>query len=512
MPKELTVRLPSHMDNFRAVPAANIPRSTFDRSHSHKTTFDIGYLVPIYVDEALPGDTFKLNMSFIARLATPLKPIMDNMWLETFFFAVPYRLVWDNWEKFCGMQDNPGDSTDFTIPRYASGQTVAWNSLQAYFGLPVGSDAQYASCLWRRAYRFIYNEWFRDENLTNKLLFNTSNGPDSYTGSETPEYRNRKHDYFTSCLPWPQKGDSLEIVSDVRTAGPSAENVGVFNVAEDDYHHLDAGAALVDVSASTTTAETNKLYVAPTINEMRQAFQVQKMLERDARGGTRYVEVIKSHFGVTSPDQRLQRPEYLGGGRTPIVINPVAQTSETNATGTEQGHLAAIGTGIGSGHGFTKSFTEHCLLLGIVNVMAENTYQDGYERMFQRSTRYDFYWPSLAHLGEQAVMTSELWWPAFAASDPVFGYQERFAEYRYKKSYVSGAFNSSHSTPLDMWHLAEDITSLPTLSTGFIQGDYDLDRCVAVPSEPHFLFDSYFKLTCARPMPVYGVPGLIDHF
>ena len=514
---------------FSRVPTAEIPRSRFDRSFGYKTTFDAGLLVPVYLDEALPGDTFSLSMSAFARLATPLKPLMDNLYLDSFFFAVPYRLVWDNWEKFNGAQDDPGDSTDFTIPIMGTITPTAL-SIHDYFGIPVGVSVAGCSSLWHRAYFRIWNEWFRDQNIqpSHNLGELTGDGPDTITAGQTLRPRNKRHDYFTSCLPWPQKGDSVSLP--LGTAAPVASDastltaVGVYRPApDDDYVEIQTLGGVGDPVHMSNTASSlaNRLYAdlstatAATINQLRQAFQTQKLLERDARGGTRYTEVIKSHFGVTSPDARLQRTEYLGGGSTPILVSAVPQTSATDAAVTPQGNLAAYATAAISQHGFTKSFTEHCLLIGLVSVRADLTYQQGLDRMFSRSTRFDFYWPALAHIGEQAVLSKEIFMSGVAGpadDDSVFGYQERYAEYRYKPSKITGQFRSNHATTLDIWHLSQEFGSRPTLDTTFIPETPPIDRVVAVPTEPDFLFDSFFRLTCARPMPVFGVPGLIDHF
>ncbi len=506
---------------FSQVPRAEIPRSRFDRSFGHKTTFDAGWLVPVYCDEALPGDTFTCRMSAFARLATPLKPIMDNMVMESFFFFVPNRLLWSNWEKFNGAQEDPGDSTDFTIPVCVATLAPSALSLHDYFGLPVGITVAGCSTMWHRAYHLIWNDWFRDQNLQDSEFPNfLGDGPDAWSNALPLLRRGKRHDYFTSCLPWPQKGDSVSI-----PLGTSAEVhtnaledgkilVGTPQIGAGVQRYLDANLAEVDVSASTGSG--GPLYAdltdaaAATINQLRQAFQVQKLLERDARGGTRYTEIVKSHFGVTSPDARLQRPEYLGGGSSPVVVSPVAQTSVT--AGTPQGNLAAVGTVNMQGHGFSKSFTEHGVLLGLVSVRADLTYQEGLERMWSRSTRYDFYWPSLSHIGEQSVFNREIYMNGTSQDDDVFGYQERYAEYRYKPSKITGQFRSGHAQTLDMWHLSQEFGGLPTLGDTFIQENPPVDRVIAVPAEPHFLFDSFFKLTCARPMPMYGVPGMIDHF
>lgn len=545
---------------FSQIPSTQIPRSVFDRSHGYKTTFNSGYLVPFYVDEVLPGDSFKLTATLFARLATPIVPFMDNLYLETFFFFVPNRLVWDNWQKFNGEQKNPTDSTDFLIPT-VSGTNVQNQTLWDYFGLPTNvNKALKVNALPFRAYNLIFNEWFRDENLQESLKVPTGDGPDVLSDYSLVR-RGKRHDYFTSCLPWPQKGPGVEI-----SIGGSANVTGSLSSwpGSISYNLTATGGATVTPSEislnlypetvsvptgnSTTatfdqagfvspgfTARTSRGNVSVTatrgdisgfgfagkadlssavpisINDLRQAFQIQKLYERDARGGTRYTEILRSHFGVISPDARLQRPEYLGGSSARISINPVQQTSATNDT-TPQGNLAAFGVVSDSFHGFSKSFVEHGYVFGFVNVRADLTYQQGLNRMWSRQGRFDFYWPVLAHLGEQAVLNKEIYAQGTADDDKVFGYQERYAEYRYYPGQITGKFRSTDPQPLDSWHLAQKFSSLPTLSSQFIQDNPPVERVVAVTSEPQFLFDSYIRLKCARPMPVYSVPGLVDHF
>jgi len=528
---------------FSNVPDVKIPRSSFNRSHGVKTTFDSGYLVPIYVDEALPGDTFNFHLTGFARLSTPVYPVMDNMFMDTFFFAIPIRLVWENWQKFCGeRKPDPDSSIDYTIPVIDDGNNEANETLWDYLGLPTKVAAAFdVSALPFRAYNLCFNEWFRDQNLQDSVTYgnvsNADDGPDDIA-DYTLLRRGKRHDYFTSCLPWLQKGDAVElnlgIDAPITGIGKSTQTYagGAQNVYETD----GSGTSAFTSSGLIADTNSNRYWyaeedpnnagypnlrtdlanaTASTVNELRQAVQVQRILERDARAGSRYTEIIESHFGVTSPDQRLQRPEYLGGGSTPIIIKPIA--NQAGGIGLrELGELGAMGIAGFERHGFTKSFTEHCIILGLVNVRADLTYQEGIERMWSRETRYDFYWPSLAHLGEQAVLNKEIYVDAGSVGDTsfedVFGYQERFAEYRYKPSRITGKLRSNDATSLDAWHLGIEFGSQPTLDDTFIQDNPPVDRVIGVPSEPHFIFDGYVNLECVRPMPVYSVPGHIDHF
>jgi hypothetical protein len=482
---------------------------------------DAGYLVPFFLDEALPGDTFNLKSTLFGRMATLIRPIMDNVFIETHFFSVPIRLIWDNWQRFNGEQRNPGDSTDYLVPTI-TGSNYSELSLEDYMGLPTGVPVTH-SALFHRAYNLVYAEWFKDQNLQNSPVLNTGDGPDD-PGDYALLRRGKRHDYFTSCLPWPQKGDSVSL-----PIGDSAPVSGDGNMVydESDVNYLlqsssGSGAAVLLTGTHSgsplrfsTTGQTGLITdlssaTATTINSLRQAFQIQKLLERDARGGTRYTEIIRAHFGVINPDLNW-RPEYLGGGSTPLNVSQVPNT--TGVTGeAAQGDLSAYGTFSAHNHGFVKSFTEHCIVIGLVSIRADLNYQQGLDRMWSRRTRWDFYWPALSHIGEQAVLNKEIYVDGTATDEDVFGYQERHAEYRYKNSKITGRLRSTSATPLDVWHLAQDFAERPTLSSTFIEENPPVSRVVAVPSEPQFIMDCYFDMRCARPMPVYGVPGLIDHF
>lgn len=520
------------------IPRADIPRSSFRIQKTHKTTFDAGYLVPIWVDEVLPGDSFNLRMTAFARLATPLFPIMDNMYMDQFWFFVPNRLVWTNWKKFMGEQDNPTDSTSYVIPQTTTPPGgYAINSLQDYMNLPtqgqLAAGATVAhSALFTRAYNLIYNEWFRDENLQDSVPIPKDDGPDD-PAQFTLLRRGKRHDYFTACLPWPQKGPSVtlplgtkapvypETVSGhpVFTDGTYVSTLATM-AGDNTVKWLNGtppgGPAMMSWQDPGLYADLSQA-TAATINQLRQSFQIQKLLERDARGGTRYTELVRAHFGVVSPDARLQRPEYLGGGSTPIAINPIAQTSATGIQGgtTPQGQLSAMGTALASGNGFSQSFTEHGMIIGLVSIRADLTYQQGLRKMWSRKTKYDFYFPAFAMLGEQTVLNKEIYVTGTTTDDAVWGYQERWAEYRYNPSIITGLFRSTAAGTIDAWHLAQHFTALPTLNSQYIQDTPPVDRITAVGDAANgqqFIFDSFFDVRAARPMPTYSVPGLIDHF
>lgn len=533
--------LPSVMKkDFSKIPAPRVQRSLFNRSRGYKTTFDAGWLVPFLVEEILPGDTMNLMAHIFARLSTLQFPIMDNVFLDTFYFFVPNRLVWNNWEKFQGSQNNPGDSIDYEIPVLSDDEmSFDAQSLGDYFGLPVGFTIDgYVNSLPFRAYNLVWNEWFRDQNLQGDVVVDKDDGPD-LPADYVLLRRGKRHDYFTSCLPWPQKGDAISIP--LGTSAPvygTGKTVG-FTDGTDNYgmslasgtnaanfsesmYNVNIGNAqnVVGPGAGLVTGITTdrdksgmaadlSMATAATINELREAFAFQQVLETDARSGTRYTEILQGRFGVTVPDFRLQRPEYLGGGSQHVDVRAVAQTTFQGTPTIEdaKGSLAAYSQ-VGARSGFVRSFVEHGYVIGLVNVRADITYQDKIDRMWSRRTRFDFYMPELAHIGEQSVLNMEIFYNAVADPLAVFGYQERWAEYRYGGSQVTGKFRSNYATPLDAWHLALDFSAQPVLNSSFIVDDPPIDRIVAVPAEPHVLFDSYIDIKHARAIPVYSVPGL----
>lgn len=576
------IRVRGH--RFSDAPAMYMKRTKFDRSHVYKTTFNSGKLIPVFIDEVLPGDTARMSVNYFARLATPIKPIMDNIYLDWFFFFVPNRLVWEHWQNFCFEQEDPDDSTDYVIPTVSAtgnSRNAYIGSLWDYFGLPVNTSGNLSgiSALPFRGVYLIWNEWFRDENLqksvkiqkgdTNEVLNSAraadqpswvfSSGTSIVPGLACPP-RGKRHDYFTSALPWTQKGPGvsvglagtasivdptpdngyllrsnakqLAVVSATRAEGKSggyrvATGDGIVTFSRfgsDSDSSSVAGFAGNSSGAVTVAAQVGSAYLGNdsyvdldtssifTINSLRTAFQMQKFYERLARGGSRYTEVLRSFFGVVSPDARLQRPEFLGSFTKMVNVNPIAQTSATDAT-SPQGNLSAYGVTAAKFHGFTKSFVEHGYVFGFVCARADLTYQQGINKMWLRSTVYDFYWPTFAHLGEQAIELREIYAQGSEADTTVFGYQERYAEYRYKPSQITGKFRSSVTGgTLDMWHLSQFFKNAPTLNEEFIVENPPIERIIAVPSEPEFLLDIGFRYTTVRPMPMFGTPGLVDHF
>ena len=558
------IRVRGH--RFSDAPAMYMKRTKFDRSHVYKTTFDSGKLIPVFIDEVLPGDTARMSVNYFARLATPVKPIMDNIYLDWFFFFVPNRLVWDHWQNFCFEQEDPGDSTDYVIPTVtATGNSnnTYVGSLWDYFGLPLNTSGNLSgiSALPFRGVYLIWNEWFRDENLQRSVKIqkgDTDEVLNSARSSEQPSWvftsgtsivpglacppRGKRHDYFTSALPWTQKGPgvSVGLAGTAPIEGTATltvpNSVTIYTTGESGFsatmpgtlqksgtEELYQGNTFIGVGGANSNTSMPGVSVDGwfanldassifTINSLRTAFQMQKFYERLARGGSRYTEVLRSFFGVVSPDARLQRPEFLGSFTKMVNINPIAQTSASDDT-SPQGNLSAYGVTAAKFHGFTKSFVEHGYVFGFVCARADLTYQQGINKMWLRSTVYDFYWPTFAHLGEQAIELREIYAQGSEADTTVFGYQERYAEYRYKPSQITGKFRSSVvNGSLDKWHLSQFFNNAPTLNEEFIVENPPIDRIIAVPSEPEFLLDIGFRYTTVRPMPMFGTPGLVDHF
>ena len=564
--------------NFAQLPNIDIKRSTSTRNSGLKTTFNAADLIPIYVDEVLPGDTFNITQSNIVRMTTPIHPVMDNAFIDTFYFFVPNRLVWDHWEEFCGENNTTHwtQPTEYQIPQLTSPIEENENdpgfehkSIADYMGLPPDEGSMSVNHLPFRAYCLIWNEWFRDQNLQDPCYINKGDATtpgtlipkkSDYTSNPNEYYEayitnaqggggllksNKIHDYFTSALPQPQKGEDVKLplgaIAPVLTGEEWNEYQIPTSILEEQnplkwrttpgYEELTSAANLKTNATGGTIVETDELpqypitvtpsnlyadlkyATAATINELRQAFAIQKLLERDARGGTRYTEMIRSHFGVTSPDSRMQRPEYLGGTRTPIGMDQVLQTSQTDLT--PQGNTAAFSLTGANEHMFTKSFTEHGYIIGLVTVRTQHTYQNGIEKMWSRKNRFDFYYPALANIGEQAILNKELYFSSYKGhNDEVFGYQEAWAEYRYKPSRVSGAMRSTYDQSLDIWHYADYYKTYPKLSNEWIQETaVNIDRTLAIPSslEDQFIADFAFKVKTTRPMPVYSIPGLLDH-
>lgn len=544
MPKGAMKSVDAH--RFAMVPKIDVPRSAFDVNHVHKTTFSSGYLIPVYIQEVLPGDTIKCKMHAFVRLAPAVVPMMDNLILESFFFFVPNRLVWANWKRFMGEQNAPTDATTFLVPKIAvtsAALTVA--SIYDFMGITLNSTPAVSvevSSLPFRAYNLIFNDWFRDEDLQVLLPVSTGDGPDAVTDFVLVR-RGKRHDYFTSARPWPLKPTTAQqTVSSMDPQGPQGRFL-LPTTAASRVPQIGAPVSGLGVTGATTDVPAdfyeamrlvNQTYdyyypsaalraraqgssgapdVKVLIGDLRQATMIQRMMEINQRGGSRYTEIVRAHFGVVSPDARLQRPEYLGGGRSFVTMNQVLQTSATGLTGgtTVLGEpAAALGTISVYDHGFSQSFTEHGIILGIIQVRADLSYQQGIRRMWLRRTQFDFYWPSLAHLGEQAIRSSELFVDGGAGDDDVFGYQERWAEYKYQPSRVSSMFRSSAATPLDMWHLSQNFATRPLLNTTFIQDFPPLDRVLQVASwdNQQFLMDALFEERMVRCMPMFSIPGM----
>lgn len=546
------IRVKAH--NFSNAPQVYQKRSRFDRSFVRKMTFDEGKLVPFFVDEVLPGDTISLTVRDFCRLATPVAPFMDNLYLDKFFFFVPNRLVWEHWQNFCFEQEDPDDSTDYVVPTcQLAGGTAGENGIGTvwdYFALPTGlTNALNVNALPFRMYYLIWNEWFRDENLQKSVKIDKSDTNAVFKAdriSDQPSWifssgttyvngfalapRGKRFDYFTSALPFQQKGPGVELSLSGNAFVYDAQGVSVDGLSNpkeisvagrlmtreldgnwphEVYEYNDTNQSLFN-SNRFSYADLSSV-TGVTISSLRTAFQMQKFYERLARGGSRYTEVLTSFFGVVSPDSRLQRPEYLGGSSKMMNINPVAQTSSTGDV-TPQGNLAAYGVSASKYHAFTKSFVEHGYIIGLLEVRADLTYQQGINKMWLRSTVYDWYWPTFAHLSEQAILNAEIYAQGTDEDKGVFGYQERYAEYRYHPSEICGHFRSTYTKPLDVWHLSQKFDSLPTLSDQFIQDKPPVERVVATKNYPHFLIDIGFKYHTTRAMPMYGIPGLVDHF
>lgn len=541
----------------------DMSRSRFDRSSSYKTTFNVGQIIPFYVDEVLPGDTFSIDTSKVVRMQTLLTPVMDDIFLDTYYFFVPNRLTWSHWKQFMGENTESAwiPSVEYEVPQLTAPEG-GWNigTIADYLGIPTGVSGLSVNALPFRAYALIMNEWFRDENLSDPLNIpvtdatvqgvNTGTFVTDVAKGGLPYTAAKYHDYFTSALPAPQKGPDVTIpVAEAATAyvypaatlnpnlqerfntlrwSDSQGNPVTGAAQYDSYIGISSGGYTFDRNLSSSlgtgsvkqmmpanlVADFSGVGQAATINQLRLAFQIQKLYERDARGGTRYIEILKSHFGVTSPDARLQRPEYLGGNRIPININQVVQSSSTDASGTPQGNTAAYSLTSDNHSDFTKSFVEHGFLIGVMVARYRHTYQQGLERFWSRKDRFDYYFPVFANIGEQAIKNKEIYAQGTVKDDEVFGYQEAWADYRYRPNRVTGEMRSSAPQSLDVWHLGDDYESLPSLSDSWIREDSKtVNRVLAVSDNvsAQLFCDIYVRNLCTRPMPLYSIPGLIDH-
>ena len=518
--------------NFAQNPQVGVSRSRFQRNSDNKTTFNTGDLIPIYLDEVLPGDTHQIDVACVMRMATPIFPVMDNAYCDFYFFFVPNRLLWEHWKEFMGENKETAwaPKTEYSVPQVTA-PADGWEegTLADYLGLPTKVKGIRVSALPGRAYGLIYNEWFRNQNVTQPTLVEVTDATtigkndgsatnDSAITLAKPLKAAKVFDYYTGALPEPQKGEPITI--------PLTGDAPIFGYSDVKRTQLSTTGLLQKIENQTRplgvvgyTPNQTEIYLgarmdnvtSATINQLRQAFQIQKLLEKDARGGTRYREVLREHFGVISPDSRVQIPEYLGGYRLPINVSQVIQTSSSDET-SPLGNTAALSLTTMNKPMFTKSFTEHGFIMGLAVVRTDQTYQQGIERMWSRKSRYDYYWPVLANIGEQAILNKEIYAQGNAKDDEAFGYQEAWADYRYKPSKVTGLFRSNAQQSLDAWHYAQDYDALPTLSTAWMeQGEAEMKRTLAVQSQPDFIADFYFMNKTTRCMPVYSIPGLIDH-
>lgn len=530
--------------HFAKVEGALVQRSTFDRSHSRKMTVIGSALHVCFVDEALPGDTFNVRMNVFGRMQPTIQPYMDHLAVDYHFFSIPYRLLWDNFQAFMGEDFNVDQPVTYLLPILqdpVAGNGHLANSLADHMGIPTLVPNLEISALPFRAYHRVFNEWYRAQAVQPIPVYTeTGDGPD-VSEFYVLQPRQKRHDYFTSSNPWPQKGAEVQIglgsqapviFPDPTTVAATAAGTPTFSVGGStltlkgspsidnaDWSALTGSggtASWVDVAAEVKLANLSGVYAdlssatAVTINDLRQAITTQQFLERDARGGTRYVETIRSHFGISSSDARHMRSEYLGGGTSSINVNPIAQTTPADNPTVDQGvgNLSSYVTTSGQGIGFTKSFTEHCVVLGLCSVRGNLHYQQGLEKMWSRRTKFDLFWPTFQNLGEQAILNKELYATGEATDEDVFGYQERYAEYRYKNSTITGAFRSNASQSLDTFHLAQDFQFLPELDQIFLRENPPVQRLVQVVNQPEVLLDLWFNFKAARPMATYATPGL----